>query len=81
MDDKLSLILARQAGFKIDDMGNVSLNDEWCTIEVELLIQLVAGWCLEKNRRHLFSYQATKEILNDFGYNNVDPKPDQMRPV
>jgi hypothetical protein len=80
MDDKLSLILARQAGFQIDELGTVMLGDTTCTIEVELLIQLVAGWCLEKNRRFLFSHQATHDILKDFGYNQ-DPKPEHMRPL
>jgi len=79
MDDKLSLILAKQAGFQVDALNNVMLGDTWCTIEIELLIQLVAGWCLEKNRRFLFAHQATNEILKDFGYNQ-DPKPEQMRP-
>jgi hypothetical protein len=79
MDDKLSLILAKQAGFQVDALNNVMLGDTWCTIEIELLIQLVAGWCLEKNRRFLFAHQATREILKDFGYNQ-DPKPEQMRP-
>lgn len=66
--DELSLILVKQAGFKIDEHENVTLADTWCTLETQLLIQLVVSWCLEKNRRHLFTYQATREILKDFGH-------------
>lgn len=64
--DELSVILAKQAGFKLDEHGNVSIGDTWCTLETKLLIHLVAAWCLEKNRRYLFAHQATREILKDF---------------
>jgi hypothetical protein len=74
--DELSVILARQAGFKVDEHQNVTLNDQWCTLETKLLIQLVAGWCLEKNRRFLFAHQASREIAKDFGYQQ-DPKVQQ----
>jgi hypothetical protein len=77
--DSLSEILTKQAGFAIDPHGNVTLRDEWCTLEVQLLIQLVASWCLEKNRRYLFAHQATNEILKDFELNEPDPKLDQPR--
>lgn len=78
--DSLSEILTKQAGFHIDEHGNVTLRDEWCTLEVQLLIQLVAAWCLEKNRRFLFSHQASKEIIKDFEIEQPqDPKLDQSR--
>ena len=77
--DSLSEILTKQAGFQIDPHGNVTLGDTWCTLEVQLLIQLVASWCLEKNRRYLFAYQASQEILKDFELNEPDPKLDQPR--
>lgn len=76
--DSLSKILAKQAGFNIDEHGNVHKGEQWCTLEVQLLIQLVAGWCLEKNRRYLFSHQATKEIIKDFEI-ETDPQLDQPR--
>ena len=67
--DSLSNILTKQAGFDIDEHGNVTLGEQWCTLETQLLIQLVVGWCLEKNRRHLFAYQASQQILKDFELN------------
>lgn len=76
--DSLSKILAKQAGFEIDEHDNITLGDTWCTLEVQLLIQLVAGWCLEKNRRYLFSHQASREIIKDFEI-ETDPKLDQPR--
>ena len=75
--DSLSNILAKQSGFTIDEHGNVTLGVTWCTLEVQLLIQLVSGWCLEKNRRFLFSHQATREIIKDFQLNEPDPQLDQ----
>jgi len=77
--DSLSEILTKQAGFHIDEHGNVTLGDTWCTLEVQLLIQLVASWCLEKNRRYLFAYQASQEIIKDFEIEQPDPKLDQPR--
>ena len=77
--DSLSQILTKQAGFHIDEHTNVTLNEQWCTLETQLLIKLVVGWCLEKNRRYLFSHQATKEILKDFEIEQPDPKLDQPR--
>ena len=74
--DSLSEILTKQAGFHIDQHGNVTLGDTWCTLEVQLLIQLVAGWCLEKNRRYLFSHQSSREICKDFEIES-DPQLDQ----
>jgi hypothetical protein len=70
--DSLSNILTKQAGFSIDEHGNVTLGEQWCTLEAQLLIQLTVGWCLEKNRRHLFSYQASQQILKDF---EIEPDP------
>jgi hypothetical protein len=64
--DQLTEILAKQAGFNIDEHKNISLGDAWCTLEVKLLAQLVAAWCLEKNRRYLFAHQASQEIARDF---------------
>ena len=77
--DSLSEILTKQAGFAIDEQGNVTLEDTWCTLEVQLLIQLVASWCLEKNKRYLFSHQASQEIVKDFEIEQPDPKLDQPR--
>jgi hypothetical protein len=77
--DSLSEILTKQAGFQLDEHGNVTLGDTWCTLEVQLLIQLVAAWCLEKNRRYLFAYQASNEIIKDFEIEQPDPKLDQPR--
>jgi hypothetical protein len=76
--DSLSNILTKQAGFHIDEHSNVTLREEWCTLETQLLIQLVVGWCLEKNRRYLFSHQASNEIKKDFEI-EPDPKLDQSR--
>jgi hypothetical protein len=64
--DELSEILVKQAGFKLDADGNVVVGDAWCTLETKLLIQLVVAWCLEKNRRYLFSHQASQQIVKDF---------------
>jgi hypothetical protein len=71
--DQLSLILAKQAGFHIDEHQNILINGTWCTLEVKLLAELVAGWCLEKNRRYLFAHQASQQILKDF---NLAPPHD-----
>jgi len=76
--DSLSQILVKQAGFKIDPHGNVTLDEQWCTLEIQLLIQLVVVWCLEKNRRYLFAHQATNEIIKDFEI-ELDPKLDNQR--
>ena len=77
--DSLSQILVKQAGFEIDPLGNVTLDKQWCTLEIQLLIQLVVVWCLEKNRRYLFAHQATNEILKDFEIEQPDPKLDNPR--
>ena len=77
--DSLSEILTKQAGFHIDEHGNVTLGETWCTLEVQLLIQLVASWCLEKNRRYLFAHQASNEIKKDFELNEPDPKLEEPR--
>lgn len=77
--DSLSKILVKQAGFNIDEHENVTLGDTWATLETQLLIQLVVGWCLEKNRRYLFSHQASKEIQKDFELELPDPKLDPAR--
>jgi hypothetical protein len=76
--DQLSLILAKQAGFHIDEHENITLGDTWCTLETKLLTELVASWCLEKNRRYLFAHQASREICRDFGLDN--PTSTQQRP-
>jgi hypothetical protein len=75
--DQLSQILAKQAGFEIDQ-GQVTLHTIACTQQVELLIQLVAGWCLEKNKRFLFAHQATQQIAKDFEW--LELPQQQQRP-
>lgn len=75
--DSLSKILIKQAGFTITETGEILAGSTVCNLETVLLVQLVAAWCLEKNRRFLFSYQATKEILKDFDM--PDPKQEQAR--
>ena len=72
--DELSEILVKQAGFKLDSDGNVCIGDTWCTQQTKLLIHLVVAWCLEKNRRYLFSHQATRQIVQDF---KLEP-PDEI---
>lgn len=74
--DSLSKILAKQAGFDITEDGTVLVDGNPCTLEVALLIQLTVGWCLEKNRRFLFSHQATHQLKKDFEI-ETDPELDQ----
>ena len=76
--DSLSKILIKQAGFTITEQGEILAGSTACNLEAVLLIQLTVAWCLEKNRRYLFSHQATKEIQKDFNV-PTDPKLDQPR--
>ena len=77
--DSLSKILIKQAGFTINEQGEILAGTTPCNLEAVLLIQLTVGWCLEKNRRYLFSHQASKEIKKDFGIEQSDPQQDQPR--
>ena len=61
----LTQILARQAGFDTENL-EVYHNEENITPKVQLLAELVAHWCLEKNSRYLFAHQASREIVVDF---------------
>lgn len=74
--DSLSKILIKQAGFTIEG-DKILAGNTACNLETVLLVQLVVGWCLEKNRRYLFSHQASQEIKKDFGIH--DPKLDESR--
>lgn len=73
--DSLSKILIKQAGFSING-DTILAGDQPCNLQAVLLIQLTVGWCLEKNRRHLFSYQASNQIKKDFEI-ETDPQLDK----
>lgn len=62
----LTRILAKQAGFEVDQDQNVEINGQWINLELDLFCELVVQWCLEKNRRFLFSHQASQQIRKDF---------------
>ena len=75
--DSLSKILIKQAGFEIKG-DQILAGDTPCNLQAVLLIQLTVGWCLEKNKRYLFSHQASNEIKKDFQI-DTDPKLDPSR--
>jgi hypothetical protein len=75
--DSLSKILLKQAGFDVDENNTVLVDENPCTLQAELLIQLTLAWCLEKNRRYLFSHQSSQQILKDF---EIEPDPQLDKP-
>lgn len=58
--------LLQQSGFLLDEHGNVEINGQWCNLELYKLVQLTVSYCLHRNKQHLFSHQATKQLQEDF---------------
>ena len=61
----LSNILIKQAGYLEP------------TPEAQLLVELTLSWCLEKNRRYLFTHQVSQQLIKDFEI-EPDPQLDQL---